>query len=101
MKPIPTTSTVFAIGLASLFANAGEHGVPPEEGNVAELKNAYLECDRASMTRPLTSSEIMQCSVVYEELKKRAFGGDFDKLHAWSRSLQRAEPARERPDAMN
>jgi hypothetical protein len=28
----------------------------------------------------------MKCSVVYEELKQRAFGGDFHKLLAWSKA---------------
>lgn len=53
---------------------------------IAELKHAYLACDRAAMTGLLTSVGIMRCSMVYETLKDRAFGGDFLKLHEWSRA---------------
>jgi hypothetical protein len=34
----------------------------------------------------LGGAEVKACSVFYEELKKRAFDGDFDKLLAWSRA---------------
>ena len=35
------------------------------------------------ITVPLSGGEAAQCSLVYEEFKLRAFGGDFEKLHAW------------------
>jgi len=54
--------------------------------SVAELKNAYLACDRAAMAGQLTPAGIMRCSMVYETLKNRAFGGDFLKLREWSRA---------------
>jgi hypothetical protein len=53
---------------------------------IEELKTIYLSCDREAMRARLTNAMIMQCSVVYEELKWRAFDGDFEKLLAWSRS---------------
>jgi hypothetical protein len=46
----------------------------------------YLACDHAAMQGRLDSGAIAQCSVLYEELKRRAFDGDFDKLLAWSRN---------------
>lgn len=55
--------------------------------SVDELKTVYLACDDAAASGRLTSPEIMKCSVVYEQLKQRAFDGDFTKLHAWSKAL--------------
>lgn len=52
--------------------------------SIDELKSLYLMCDRAAVGGQLSSAAIMQCSVVYEELKRRAFGGDFGKMLAWS-----------------
>lgn len=50
------------------------------------------------MRRALGIGEAMQCSVVCEALKKRAFGGDFDRRLAWTRAqapraAAQAEPA--------
>lgn len=60
----------------------GEYaGVP-----IDELKQIYLTCDRAAASARLSTEGIWQCSIVYEELKRRAFGGDFDRLRAWSRA---------------
>jgi hypothetical protein len=59
--------------------NGELEGVP-----IDELKRVYLSCDRAAIGGRLSSAGIMYCSIVYEELKRRAFDGDFDKLLAWS-----------------
>lgn len=53
---------------------------------VDELKRVYIACDKASERGLLAHWQIAQCSVIYEELKRRAFGGDFDQFHAWSRT---------------
>ena len=55
-----------------------------KDARIDDLKNTYLSCDRAAMGGKLDTPGIMLCSIVYEELKHRAFGGDFDKLLAWS-----------------
>ncbi len=60
--------------------------VEREGSSVAELKRVYLACDQAAADGRLTSAGVMHCSVVYESLKRRAFGGDFDRLRAWSRA---------------
>jgi hypothetical protein len=56
---------------------------------VGELKRIYLACNRDLMQGQRHTTTIMRCSVAYEELKRRAFDGDFEKLLAWSR----AQPA--------
>ncbi len=78
---------VFALaasGAPSVQADAIERQQP--EVSIETLKRAYLACNRAAMQEQLTGRAIMTCSVIYEQLKQRAFGGDFDKLLAWSRA---------------
>lgn len=48
------------------------------------MKSAYLSCHRAAIDGRLESAVVMQCSVVYEELKRAAFAGDFERLLAWA-----------------
>ncbi|HEX2198987.1 MAG TPA: hypothetical protein VHG88_10250 [Burkholderiales bacterium] len=56
---------------------------------IEELKNVYLSCNQAASDGRLDTAHIMYCSMVYEELKRRAFEGDFDRLLAWSRAADR------------
>lgn len=53
---------------------------------VEYLKRIYLACAGAAVDGQLDNAGIMQCSVAYEVLKERAFGGDFLKLLAWSQA---------------
>lgn len=55
-----------------------------ERGEIAALKGAYIECERRAADGKLDTSEIMKCSTVYEELKRREFGGNFKLLKAWA-----------------
>ena len=59
--------------------------------SVANLKISYLSCERAAITGRLASADVMHCSVIYEELKRRAFDNDFEKLSAWVRSQASAQ----------
>jgi hypothetical protein len=38
---------------------------------------------------------VMECSVIYEELKRRVFGGDFGRLREWSDPLLGRAPENE------
>ncbi len=49
------------------------------------LKAFYLRCSDVAIGRQLGSGEIALCSIGYEMLLKRSFGGDFTALLAWSR----------------
>ena len=66
------------------------HGEPPEaadeEARIEMLKRAYLSCSDAALRGRLQTGAVQQCSVIYEELKWRAFGGDFLRLFVWSRA---------------
>ena len=50
-----------------------------------QLKAFYLGCSDAATARQLGSGEIALCSIGYEMLLQRSFGGDFMALLAWSR----------------
>ncbi len=51
-----------------------------------DLKATYLGCSRDALLGTLDWDEIAACSVVYETLLTREFGGDFFALLAWSKS---------------
>lgn len=51
----------------------------------------YVECSHEAIARSLGSGEAELCSVVYDVLLTRHFGGDFDALLAWSRLQHGAE----------
>jgi len=90
----PRLRPAAVVGAAALVLLAAEapsaRGYTPGGASQAipvdELKRTYLACNRAATASRMSSGSIMQCSIIYEELKRRAFGGDFDKLLAWSRA---------------
>lgn len=50
---------------------------------IDQLKRVYLGCERAASFGDLGTEGVMECSIAYEELKRRAFDGDFRRLKAW------------------
>jgi hypothetical protein len=67
---------------------------PPSEARIAshlralpddQLKTFYLRCSGAALRGALGAGEIAACSLGYETLLARTFGGDFHALLAWSR----------------
>lgn len=91
-------SAAIALILFALAAPAaqGQSTGRERETSIDDLKRAYLLCDREALGGRLTNGAIMQCSIVYEELMRRAFGGHFDKLLAWSRAQMPHEGAGQR-----
>ncbi|VTU38982.1 hypothetical protein [Variovorax sp. RA8] len=63
---------------------------------VRSMKAAYLRCERAATERLLGMGEAANCSVIYEELLRVGFGGDFKRLIAWWHAERVAEPRGER-----
>jgi hypothetical protein len=94
----PAFTTLRRVAMLMLVASAPSMAYGESAGReldgapIDALKRAYLFCSRAAVEGRLDTGAIMQCSVVYEELKRRAFDGDFDKLIAWSKAQS---PARE------
>jgi len=72
------------VALAAPMAHSESHNGVVKDVPIDELKRVYLSCDRAAISGRLSIAGIMYCSIVYEELKRRGFDGDFDKLLAWS-----------------
>jgi len=52
------------------------------------VKQIYVQCSQQSLTRRLGDGEAALCSIVYDVLLTRHFGGDFHALLAWSRQQQ-------------
>ncbi len=50
-----------------------------------DLKAFYVHCARAAIQQALSRTETALCSVGYELLLTRSFGGDFTAFLAWSR----------------
>ena len=50
------------------------------------LKLAYLGCDRAANEGTLDLPSFQRCGFVGDELLRRGFDGDFDRLIAWWRA---------------
>ena len=75
----------FCIALPALSAaaQAQSPGLAGEQ-TIETLKGIYLDCDRVAASGGLDDNQVMRCSVVYEELKRRAFDNDFRRLKAWS-----------------
>ena len=71
-----------ALSSATAFGNS--ESSDRRQLTIAELKTIYLDCDRSAMSGQLGAAEMAACSIVYEELKKRAFDGDFDRFLVWS-----------------
>ena len=72
----------------------GTHAAVDRE--VRSLKAAYLRCDRAATERLLDMGEAANCSVIYEELLRVGFGGDFKRLLAWWHAERVSEARGER-----
>lgn len=57
------------------------------------LQALYLRCSDEAIAGRLSRGGIAGCSVVYQTLLERSFGGDFLALLAWSRRQPEAAPA--------
>ncbi len=57
-----------------------------ERFSAAQAKQFYLGCSSAALRGQLDGHEIAMCSIGYDFLLNRHFGGDIHALLAWSRS---------------
>jgi hypothetical protein len=80
------SASILVLAALSTSLAAGQEPGSHKDAAVDELKSAYLSCDGAVMNGQLDTAGIRQCSIIYEELKSRAFDGDFERLLAWSRA---------------
>jgi hypothetical protein len=88
-------TTAASLLLATLASNpraqppVGTHAAVDRE--VLSLKAAYLRCERAATGRLLGAGDAANCSVIYGELLKVGFDGDFKRLLAWWHAERVAE----------
>ena len=55
------------------------------EFSETELKHFFRVCEKNATTLMLDDADGANCSIVYEELKRRVFGGDSGALFDWWR----------------
>ncbi len=89
---IPNSARTCVATTLLCFVAAGAFAAPHsakitrlQQAPVDVLKVLYQNCNREAHAGRLDGGAIMGCSMVYEALKQRAFGGDFARLLAWSR----------------
>ena len=58
---------------------------------VADLEKAFWICDYAATTGGVQATPVSMCSAVFDELKTKKFGGDFEQLVGWWRQNKLAE----------
>jgi len=63
--------------------------------SAADLEEAFWVCDYTATTVGTGATPVDLCSAVYDELKARKFGGEFELLLAWWRQNKPAEHARQ------
>lgn len=76
------------LGAAIIFAFGVIHAVSDEPSNIRsmsidKLKGVYLGCEQAAQASRLNGGDVIYCSLVYEELKERAFEGEFRRIKSW------------------
>ena len=73
-----------AASVALVVANpAAAQSAPVEDADAGQLKAAYIACERLAANERLDEGTAMTCSITYEALKARVFGGSYDALLAW------------------
>lgn len=86
----PTPGAVRGVPEASAPDNALERvkmiRTSAEMTSVDSLKQAYLACDKKSREAVLDFDDAMFCTIFADELKARAFSGDFHQMIAWWQS---------------
>jgi hypothetical protein len=81
---MPFVITVGALGIE--LPGPSERELPVEK-----LKAVFLECDQRSVTAILDFNSAALCSITYEQLLKRGFASDFNRLMDWWRANKKRE----------
>jgi hypothetical protein len=95
--PLPAALLISAVlGCHNALAWAEERTQStrsPSNGRevAATLEAAFWACDYAATTRGVFGSEGATCGEIYENVKRRKFGGDFQALLVWWQRNKAAE----------
>jgi hypothetical protein len=66
-------------------------GTQTAQVRLADLEHSFWVCDYLAALHGVTEGLTVHCVAIYDELKGRKFGGDFDGLLSW---WQQNKPAR-------
>lgn len=87
---ISTLTRRTALGIASLgllvaavHATEAGNALRTDRMSIETMKSVYLECERSASGGRQGTGEAMYCSIVYEDLKQQAFGGEFQRIRTW------------------
>lgn len=76
-----------ALCAAACVATAAVYAQPPaaacKPAPIEQLKAAYLACADHTARHRMDEALAQHCGAIGEQLKQRAFDGDFDRLIAW------------------
>lgn len=75
----------------AVAAAATQAGAQGAGASLQELEREFWRCDHAAARSLLDAGTAAWCSVAYEALNKRRFGGDFAAMLAWWRANKDAE----------
>jgi hypothetical protein len=76
-------ASAIALVLAMLQSAGADERSHISAMSIAQLKDLYVGCEQAAMASKLSGGDVMYCSLVYEELKQKAFEGDFGRIRSW------------------
>lgn len=91
VRRLVSIATVFTSIHAAAAGADDVHAAALRQLSDEGLKTYYLQCSDSALQSALGASEIALCSVGYELLLQRVFGGDFFALLTWSRSQADAD----------
>lgn len=85
------TAVALAAGLAlgwTCLGNAFDRqpnaaGDPDARQRIVDLEKIFWQCERAAGAGMLDAATAAQCDAVTDELRKRKFGGDSERLLQW------------------
>jgi hypothetical protein len=80
---IAALGAAIILAFGTLQQAAASEPSPTSSMSIEELKGVYLGCEEAAAASKLGGGDVMYCSQVYEELKQKAFGGDFRRIRSW------------------
>lgn len=87
MSQFTSFTTLLLITGSAALASPRVELLPPN-AEVDALKRSYLDCEVAAQSGRLDGAGIAACSVIYEDLKRVAFGGSVPDLRAWYESTR-------------
>lgn len=90
-------SIPFALALAAALPAPRSHAqVDPgrlDAVSIEWLKATYLACDRITRAQRVPAAIAERCGEIADQLRLRAFGGDFERLIAWWEAERRVGEA--------